>query len=533
MYRLVIGVLIVLALALTAFCIDLGRPVEMVDAPGGRVQCVSYAPSSRRDETLVDVGVIVPPERIERDLKLLAARFDCVRTYSQSNGLAEVPRLARPLGLEVMMGVWLGRDPEMNEREIESALRVAARDRDVLRAIVVGNEVLLRGEMPPTALRAYIERIRRESGVPTTYADVWEFWSRYGEVISSAVDFVTIHILPYWEDNPVAVTDAVPHIAAIYRQMQAEFPEHELLIGETGWPSAGRQRQGAVPGTVNQARFIRQFLAYTRDAGIRYNVIEAFDQPWKRRQEGAVGGYWGLYDHERNEKFSLVGPVVEDPRWYVPLAVGIIAAILFAAAMLRERSRRGMLLMVLAGYATGVVVTFQSHTAYLASRNPTEWIIAIVWTALAAATSWFIARVLTLSSHDSASQPGSDVLVWLRSLRFVWLCSAALVSLLLVLDSRYRDFPLALFSLPIGGYVLLWFALRLRLGMGVEERLLATWLVIAAFLGLAVEGLLNVHAWGWTLLGLVFGLVVLLGERERHKVLERRPAAPGLSASQQ
>jgi glucan 1,3-beta-glucosidase len=192
----VFAVLFVAAVLASLWWARQGQPVELVAAPGGRVQCVSYAPSSRRDETLVNPGVIVEPERIEQDLRLLAQRFDCVRTYSQSNGLAEVPRIARGLGLKVLMGVWLGRDEVMNRREIESAIRIAERDRDVLRGIVVGNEVLLRGELPPTALRGYIEQVRAATGVPVTYADVWEFWRKYREPIESAVDFITIHILP-------------------------------------------------------------------------------------------------------------------------------------------------------------------------------------------------------------------------------------------------------------------------------------------------------------------------------------------------
>ena len=39
--------------------------------------------------------------------------------------------------------------------------------------------------------------------MPVTYADVWEFWLRYRDVYE-AVDFVTIHILPYWEDFPIS-----------------------------------------------------------------------------------------------------------------------------------------------------------------------------------------------------------------------------------------------------------------------------------------------------------------------------------------
>ena len=71
------------------------------------------------------------------------------------------------------------------------------------------------------------------------------------------------------------------------------FAPKDVLIGETGWPSEGRQRETAVPSRVNEARFIRGFVSMAEANGWHYNLIEAFDQPWKRANEGAVGGYWG------------------------------------------------------------------------------------------------------------------------------------------------------------------------------------------------------------------------------------------------
>ncbi len=486
-----------------------GRSVELVAAPGGRVQCVSYAPSSGRDETLVNVGVIVSPDRIERDLKLLAERFDCVRTYSQSNGLAEVPRIAAGLGLKVLMGIWIGRDPALNQQEIESAIRIAERDRAVIRGIVVGNEVLLRGELAPATLRGYIEQVRAGTGLPVTYADVWEFWRKYREPLESSVDFLTIHILPYWEDKPVAAEQGVAHVRDIYRTMQTEFPGREILIGETGWPSAGRQRQGAVPSVVNQARFIREFLAFTAEAGIRYNVIEAFDQPWKRRQEGAVGGYWGLYDNERNVKFSLVDPVVEEARWPWALALGAVVAVLFliAARISGVRLRAIPAAIVgLSGYVTGCVLASQAKTVWLASRSEIEWAVAIAWTTLGVITAWWLARCMAGKVDDELPRG------W-RLLRFVWLFGATIVALLLVLDSRYRDFPIALFVTPVAGFTLLLIATRQRLQIQIEEKIMAGWLVVAALLTPLLEGFLNGTAYAWAALCLLFGLGVLLPAR--------------------
>ena len=82
------------------------------------------------------------------------------------------------------------------------AVALAQRYPETIRSIVVGNEVLLRGEMSATDLAATIRRVKAQVPVPVTYADVWEFWLRYREV-HDAVDFVTIHILPYWEDFPI------------------------------------------------------------------------------------------------------------------------------------------------------------------------------------------------------------------------------------------------------------------------------------------------------------------------------------------
>ena len=51
--------------------------------------------------------------------------------------------------------------------------------------------------------------------------------------------------------------------------------------------------------------------------GYVYYVMEAFDQPWKARYEGAVGAYWGVYDVDRRPKFAFVEPIVRIPEWHL------------------------------------------------------------------------------------------------------------------------------------------------------------------------------------------------------------------------
>src|SRR5690606_24851888 len=247
--------------------------------------------------------------QIEHDLAVHAERFDRVRTYSVGQGLDYVPEAAAKLGLEVMLGVWIGWTDADNRRELALGIKRANQYPEVVRALVVGNEVLLRQEQKPANLKGYIEHARNATDVPVTYADVWEFWLKNRD-LEDSVDFVTAHILPYWEDEPQHIDHAVAHAADVMTKLHDHF-EKPILIGETGWPSAGRHRNGAAPGLLNQARYIREFLQAAEQNQWRYNLIEAFDQPWKRVLEGTVGGHWGLYDSAQQPKFPLTEPVAE------------------------------------------------------------------------------------------------------------------------------------------------------------------------------------------------------------------------------
>src|SRR5690606_30756330 len=128
-----------------------------------------------------------------------------------------------------------------------------------------------------------------------------------------------------------------------------------VVIGETGWPSAGRQREGAIPSRVNQARYVREFLALAERRGWQYNFIEAVDQPWKRWLEGTVGGHWGMLDTSLAPKFPLTGPIAErESFWPVLVWAGMGAALLLLLAAPRAVSGREHLWHALAGAVLGL-----------------------------------------------------------------------------------------------------------------------------------------------------------------------------------
>ena len=530
---------------------SLGRAVILPDAPSGRIACVSYAPFRLPGETPLDGHAFISPQRIDDDLRALSRRFDCVRTYSQGQGLSAVPEIAQRHGMQVLLGIWLGRDAKANAEQIRLGIATARQYPQVLRGVIVGNEVLLRGELSAKVLGGYLRQVRDAINVPVTYADVWEFWLRHPQLANS-VDYLTIHILPYWEDHPVAPEHALQHVANVYARVRAAFPGREVMIGETGWPSAGRPRQAAVASVVNEARYLRGFLDYAARVHMPYNVIEAFDQTWKRAQEGTVGGYWGIFDAQARPKFALTGPVVEVPRWWLGWLAGLLGAAVFTLAGARGRrwhGVRGWLGLGSMGFAGGAALAWQCRQLAFAARDGWEWTVSLLACAAALATALWLARAIAAQLADVrdcgaefpqqkslphpprqpavaafASTPSTHALASSaanarparRWMHCGWLFVMAFYDLLLVFDGRYRDFPLGLFALPCVGYALLAGLAARKLAQPLlEARFLAAWLPLLAVAVVIQEAGLTTAAWLWLALNITLAWSVLYPWRRR------------------
>lgn len=522
------------AALILAFWAFLGAPVAMPPSPlgaGGKLQCVSYAPFRGRQSPL-EAAPTIGAQQIDEDLARLSRITDCVRTYSVDYGLDQIPALARKHGLKVLLGLWLSRDADKNRAQIDTAVRLANAYRDVVRAVVVGNEVLLRGEMSAADLAATIARVKAQVTVPVTYADVWEFWLRNRELYP-AVDFVTIHILPYWEDIPVAAKDAAAHVNAIRAKVAAAFPEKEIFIGEVGWPSAGRMRDAALPSRANEARVLQDVIAVARAGNYRYNVIEAFDQPWKRQLEGTVGGYWGILDDAaRAPKFGWGEPVSDFPHWPLQAAVGIALAggVLAAAWFVPGAERGGARLWVpLAGTAAlaGALFGWSIEKTILESLGAAGWAWSLFLLALAVlaplACAGALAAGVAVPSFaellgGTERKPESALAAALGGLFVALTVASVVVALGLVFDPRYRDFPFPQLGAAVGPCLaLLLIGPQARTAAGAAERVAAALLAASAvFIGFN-EGWANwqAQALALILLAQALGLLLVAGGRNR------------------
>ncbi|MCP3469694.1 glycosyltransferase [Bradyrhizobium sp. CCGUVB1N3] len=291
----------------------------------GLLPSLSYTP--------FEPGHVVDPtvdsEKIRADMKKLSTLTRAIRSYSATEGNELVPPIAAEFGLKVTVGAWIDKDEDRNEREIKAAIDLARKNSNVI-GIVVGNEVIFRGEQKVEDLIDKIKKVKSAVRVPVTTGEIWNIW-RDNPDLASSVDFIAAHVLPYWENfrSDQAVDQAVDR----YNLLRNLFPGKRIVIAEFGWPSAGYNLRNADPGPFQQALTLRNFVSRAEAMGMDYNIVEAIDQPWKFF-EGGVGPYWGILNASREPKFAWTGPV-ENPDYWKLMTIALLVGILLSLPIMR------------------------------------------------------------------------------------------------------------------------------------------------------------------------------------------------------
>ncbi|MCD2449222.1 glycosyltransferase [Methylicorpusculum oleiharenae] len=325
-------------------------------------------------------------EQIEEDVSLLANKVYAIRTYSSLDGMEQVPEFALKNKLNVTMGAWIDTNLEKNSREIESLINLSNQNSPTIVRLLVGNEVLLRNDIPVEQLIEYIREVKKRTWRPVSTSETWDRWLAHPE-LANEVDYIAVHILPYWEG--IAVEDAVDYIFFRYNAMKEAFPNKPIIITEVGWPSDGQAFKHATPSLTNQAKFLRQFLNRASKEKVNYYVIEAFDQPWKIAREGSSGAYWGIYNADRKPKFPMVGDVLAMPQWQDwASGAAIFSFILMGLFLFSRRQLKlpGLLFFgIIANIAASVLIWSASIAAqqYQTTFSIVFWLILLLMQALA------------------------------------------------------------------------------------------------------------------------------------------------------
>jgi exo-beta-1,3-glucanase (GH17 family)/cellulose synthase/poly-beta-1,6-N-acetylglucosamine synthase-like glycosyltransferase len=373
------------------------------------IQGFSFAPY-HEGQSAID-RIYPSREQIDADLALLSGLTYAVRTYSVDATLGDIPELARKHKINVALGAWLDDDRDRNAQEIDRLLKIVSRARNVVR-IIVGNEVLLRENLSVPEMIAHLDRVRAAVDIPVSTAEPWHVWIDNPELVDH-VDYIAVHMLPFWEGVPL--DGAIDYVVERMDDLKRHFPGKRIVISEVGWPSNGRTIKQAVASVANQATFLRRFLDRAEKEGYVYYVMEAFDQPWKQEEEGSVGAYWGVYNAQREPKFTFDKPIVKIPQWPVLAAISVVVALITFALLLidsRRLRKRGRSFLAVIAYvaATAVVWIVYDYThQYLNLASVIVGVllifgmIGVIVVLLAEAHEW--AEALWLREHRRMFQP--------------------------------------------------------------------------------------------------------------------------------
>jgi GPH family glycoside/pentoside/hexuronide:cation symporter len=241
---------------------------------------------------------------VARRIDLIAPHTRWVRSFACTEGHEVIPTLARAKGLKTVVGAWISHDRERNQREIEALIQLA-KDGQVDIA-VVGNEVLLRGDLPEQELLAYVARVKAAvpDDVQVGCVDAYfQFLER--PALTAACDVLLANCYPFWEGAGIDV--AAMYLRHMHGLVKAAGGDKPVIITETGWPGNGQAVAAAVPSADNAMRYFIDVQQWGRGEGIKLFYFSSFDEPWKLAQEGEVGTQWGLWDKDEQPKYGAPG----------------------------------------------------------------------------------------------------------------------------------------------------------------------------------------------------------------------------------
>lgn len=244
-------------------------------------------------------GDQVSEQQIRDRLAIIRPYTKWVRTFSCTDGHEQTPRLAHELGLKTLVGAWLGTDAAINAREISGLIELAKAGHADL--VAVGNEVLLREDMPEESLIACINEVKAAlPGIPVGYVDAYYLFEKH-PAVTTACDVLLTNCYPFWEGCPRE--EAIAYMQSMYRRTLAVAAGKRVVISETGWPHVGTPFHGAVPSRHGAMQYFLDTCAWADAQDLEVFYFSAFDEAWKVGAEGDVGAFWGLWDKDGVPKF--------------------------------------------------------------------------------------------------------------------------------------------------------------------------------------------------------------------------------------
>lgn len=246
-----------------------------------------------------NIGDQLSREQIRRRMDVIAPYTQWVRSFSCTEGNEYIPGVAREKGLKTMVGAWIGKDKNQNEKEIETLIDLAKQG--FVDVAVVGNEVLMRNELSEQEVISYINKVKKAlPGIPVGYVDAYYQFHERPRLIE-ACDLVLANCYPFWEG--CNIDQASLYLRQMYAVAKNAAQGKPVIITETGWPNQGESTHHAEPSQNNAMKYFINTNEWARQEGIQLFYFSSFDESWKVHHEGDVGARWGIWDKNEKSKY--------------------------------------------------------------------------------------------------------------------------------------------------------------------------------------------------------------------------------------
>jgi len=244
-------------------------------------------------------GDIITEEQVRRRMEIIKPYTKWVRSFSCTDGNELIPMIAKDYNLKTLVGGWLGKDPEINEREINGLVQLV--NEGYVDIAAVGNEVMYREDLTEEELLNYIKRVKEAvPDIPVGYVDAYyEFTQR--PKITEICDVILCNCYPFWEG--CSFEYSLLYMKNMYYQAQNAGKGKQVIITETGWPGMGKSLHAALPSPENARNYFINTQLWSKADNVEIFYFSSFDEPWKAGPEGDVGAYWGIWDKNENLKY--------------------------------------------------------------------------------------------------------------------------------------------------------------------------------------------------------------------------------------
>jgi exo-beta-1,3-glucanase (GH17 family) len=260
-------------------------------------------------------GTPIPDSQFMSDLNIMSQKFTNIKTYGD-DAASRLDRVV-PIAagsfpqLKIYQGVFENStyNSSGNTAYLDTAIKLANTYPQTVAVVVVGNECLNTDSNPnPISVTQLIadlqyvrSRLKNNGNVKVTTELGYQAAVSYGAQLEPYVDSIMVNIYPFYA--PVAIGGAIQNLINAYDMFNSTFNGKQVIIGETGWPSAGANNGAAVPSVANETTYTQQTFANANKLGSTF-LFSAFDEPWLSVQN-SWGPNWGLWSSDGSPKFAF------------------------------------------------------------------------------------------------------------------------------------------------------------------------------------------------------------------------------------